>query len=241
MIRRPHPTTRTSRSRRASRQSDRPRPTRRAVVARETGCATPWPRRSQATPRQKRPQGRRPARRRCRRSAGLTGDATHEPPPDGPASVATRGDGHAARRALTPNATSISTSCSASRPTSTTTASASSATTRPRATRRRGHDRVAAAGPRQHAACARVGRASRRGAAHQGSGARRRTAARGARGHGLDQVAAAPGLPFDPNVHEAVVAQKSAEYAEGMISAVLEPGYLLHGRLLRPARVIVAR
>jgi molecular chaperone GrpE len=59
-------------------------------------------------------------------------------------------------------------------------------------------------------------------------------------GHGLDEVPAAPGLPFDPNVHEAVVAQESDDYSEGMISAVLEPGYLLHGRLLRPARVIVA-
>ena len=59
-------------------------------------------------------------------------------------------------------------------------------------------------------------------------------------GHGLDQVEAEPGLPFDPNVHEAVVAQGSDDYPEGMITAVLEPGYLLHGRLLRPARVIVA-
>ncbi len=60
-------------------------------------------------------------------------------------------------------------------------------------------------------------------------------------GHGLDEVPAAPGLPFDPNVHEAVVAQESDEYSEGAIVAVLEAGYLLHGRLLRPARVIVAR
>ncbi len=59
-------------------------------------------------------------------------------------------------------------------------------------------------------------------------------------GHGLDRVEAEPGLPFDPNVHEAVVAQASADYPEGMITVVLEPGYLLHGRLLRPARVIVA-
>jgi molecular chaperone GrpE len=59
--------------------------------------------------------------------------------------------------------------------------------------------------------------------------------------HGLDEVPAAPGVPFDPSLHEAVVAQESTEYAEGMISAVLEPGYLLHGRLLRPACVIVAR
>ena len=59
-------------------------------------------------------------------------------------------------------------------------------------------------------------------------------------GHGLDEVPSAPGLPFDPNVHEAVVAQDSDEYSEGLIITVLEPGYLLHGRLLRPARVIVA-
>jgi molecular chaperone GrpE len=51
----------------------------------------------------------------------------------------------------------------------------------------------------------------------------------------------APGLPFDPNVHEAVAAQDSEQYAEGLIVAVPESGYLLHGRLLRPARVIVAR
>ena len=59
-------------------------------------------------------------------------------------------------------------------------------------------------------------------------------------GHGLDEVPAAPGLPFDPNVHEAVVAQDNEAFAEGLIITVLEPGYLLHGRLLRPARVIVA-
>jgi molecular chaperone GrpE len=60
-------------------------------------------------------------------------------------------------------------------------------------------------------------------------------------GHGLEQVPAEPGLPFDPNLHEAVVAQESDEFDEGAIVAVLEPGYLLQGRLLRPARVIVAR
>ena len=59
--------------------------------------------------------------------------------------------------------------------------------------------------------------------------------------HGLDEVPAEPGLPFDPTVHEAVATQDSDEYPEGMIVAVLAPGYLLHGRLLRPARVIVAR
>jgi molecular chaperone GrpE len=58
---------------------------------------------------------------------------------------------------------------------------------------------------------------------------------------GLEEVPAEPGVPFDPTVHEAVLAQESAEYPEGTIAAVLEKGYLLHGRLLRPVKVIVAR
>jgi molecular chaperone GrpE len=60
-------------------------------------------------------------------------------------------------------------------------------------------------------------------------------------GHGLEEVPAVAGSPFDPTVHEAVVAQEHDDYPEGAIIAVLEPGYLLHGRLLRPSRVIVAR
>jgi len=60
-------------------------------------------------------------------------------------------------------------------------------------------------------------------------------------GHGLEEVPAAAGLPFDPTIHEAVLAQEHDDFPEGAIISVLEPGYLLHGRLLRPSRVIVAR
>jgi molecular chaperone GrpE len=60
-------------------------------------------------------------------------------------------------------------------------------------------------------------------------------------GQGLAEVEVEVGTPFDPNVHEAVVTQPSDEYEEGTVLQVLERGYLLHGRLLRPARVIVAR
>jgi molecular chaperone GrpE len=35
--------------------------------------------------------------------------------------------------------------------------------------------------------------------------------------------------------------QVSDEHAEGTVLQVLERGYLLHGRLLRPAKVIVSR
>jgi molecular chaperone GrpE len=59
--------------------------------------------------------------------------------------------------------------------------------------------------------------------------------------HGLQEVPAEPGVPFDPTVHEAVLTQAHDEYPEGTIAVVLERGYLLHGRLLRPTKVIVAQ
>jgi molecular chaperone GrpE len=51
---------------------------------------------------------------------------------------------------------------------------------------------------------------------------------------------AAEGEPFDPNVHEAVAREESAEVSEPRVSAELQKGYKLHERLLRPARVKVA-
>ena len=60
-------------------------------------------------------------------------------------------------------------------------------------------------------------------------------------GHGLEQIEVEPGVTFDPEYHEAIVAQPSDEYDEGTVTQVLERGYLLHGKLLRPAKVIVAR
>lgn len=47
--------------------------------------------------------------------------------------------------------------------------------------------------------------------------------------------------PFDPNWHEAMVAQDSADKAPGTVLNVIQKGYALNGRLLRPARVIVAK
>jgi molecular chaperone GrpE len=49
------------------------------------------------------------------------------------------------------------------------------------------------------------------------------------------------GQTFDPTVHEAVIAQESARSAPDTVLQVLQSGYQLNGRLLRPARVIVAR
>jgi molecular chaperone GrpE len=48
------------------------------------------------------------------------------------------------------------------------------------------------------------------------------------------------GEPFDPAVHEAMTMQPSAEAEPGTVLTVFQKGYALNGRLLRPARVVVA-
>ena len=48
------------------------------------------------------------------------------------------------------------------------------------------------------------------------------------------------GEPFDPTVHEAMMTQPSREVEPGTVLNVYQKGYLLNGRLLRPARVVVA-
>lgn len=49
------------------------------------------------------------------------------------------------------------------------------------------------------------------------------------------------GQHFDPNVHEAVMGQPSEEYEEGTILQTFERGYVLNGKSIRPAKVVVAR
>lgn len=49
------------------------------------------------------------------------------------------------------------------------------------------------------------------------------------------------GQHFDPNVHEAVMGQPSEEHEEGTILQTFERGYLLNGKSIRPAKVVVAR
>jgi molecular chaperone GrpE len=57
---------------------------------------------------------------------------------------------------------------------------------------------------------------------------------------GLSPVAS-DGQPFDPNVHEAVMGQPSDEHEEGTILQTFERGYVLNGKAIRPAKVVVAR
>jgi molecular chaperone GrpE len=51
----------------------------------------------------------------------------------------------------------------------------------------------------------------------------------------------AQGQPFNPELHEAMVTQESAEFPPNTVLQVIQTGYQLNGRLLRPARVIVSR
>ena len=57
---------------------------------------------------------------------------------------------------------------------------------------------------------------------------------------GLEEVDAT-GKPFDPNLHEAISQQESADLPEGHVLLQLRKGYKLRERLLRPASVVVAK
>lgn len=55
------------------------------------------------------------------------------------------------------------------------------------------------------------------------------------------RVIEASGKPFDPSQHEAVMQQPSSEHSEPTVLGEMAKGYLLHERVLRPARVIVSK
>jgi molecular chaperone GrpE len=56
---------------------------------------------------------------------------------------------------------------------------------------------------------------------------------------GLQRIDAV-GKEFDPNLHHAIEKVETADHAEGIVVDELAPGYLFHGRVLRPAMVRVA-
>ena len=57
---------------------------------------------------------------------------------------------------------------------------------------------------------------------------------------GLEEIDAT-GKPFDPNFHEAISQQESADAPEGSVLQQLRKGYKLKDRLVRPATVIIAK
>jgi molecular chaperone GrpE len=52
---------------------------------------------------------------------------------------------------------------------------------------------------------------------------------------------ASDGQPFDPNVHEAVMGRPSEDHEDGTVLQTFQRGYLLNGRAIRPAKVVVAK
>ena len=50
----------------------------------------------------------------------------------------------------------------------------------------------------------------------------------------------AEGKPFDPNLHEAIMQEASDQHESGTVIAVLQQGYMMGERVLRPALVKVA-
>ena len=58
--------------------------------------------------------------------------------------------------------------------------------------------------------------------------------------HGVEMIDTA-GKNFDPNVHEAMMQVESTEHEESGVVGEFERGYLLNGRLLRPAKVSVCK
>ncbi len=56
--------------------------------------------------------------------------------------------------------------------------------------------------------------------------------------HGLECVGAC-GETFDPNVHEAIGTVCEAGKEEGCVAQVAQAGYVLKGRVIRPAKVLV--
>jgi molecular chaperone GrpE len=59
------------------------------------------------------------------------------------------------------------------------------------------------------------------------------------RRHGITRVEAL-GQPFDPHLHQAVTQQPAADQPPNTVLQVLEQGFMIHDRVLRPARVVVS-
>ena len=56
---------------------------------------------------------------------------------------------------------------------------------------------------------------------------------------GVEEVKAL-GLPYDPNVHEAIM-KKESDKPENTVIEEMQKGYTLRGRLIRPSMVIIAK
>lgn len=58
---------------------------------------------------------------------------------------------------------------------------------------------------------------------------------------GVERIEVKPGDEFDPNIHEAITQEDHEDFKEGQIIDVVQPGYRISDRIIRPAMVRVAR
>jgi molecular chaperone GrpE len=57
----------------------------------------------------------------------------------------------------------------------------------------------------------------------------------------VEAIAPEPGTPFDPATMEALIHQPNAKLPPNSVTQLLQRGYALHGRTLRPAQVSVSK
>jgi len=57
---------------------------------------------------------------------------------------------------------------------------------------------------------------------------------------GVEEISA-EGEAFDPNFHQAITFEESDDHNEGEILGVVQPGYQIGNRIIRPAQVRVAK
>jgi len=58
---------------------------------------------------------------------------------------------------------------------------------------------------------------------------------------GVERLEVKPGDEFDPSIHEAITQEEVPDFEEGQIIDVVQPGYRISDRIIRPAMVRVAR
>jgi molecular chaperone GrpE len=58
---------------------------------------------------------------------------------------------------------------------------------------------------------------------------------------GVERICPGTGEAFDPNIHDAISSRSDDETGDGLVLETLQPGYRVASRLVRPARVVIAR
>ena len=58
---------------------------------------------------------------------------------------------------------------------------------------------------------------------------------------GVERICPGTGEAFDPNIHDAISSRSDDETGDGLVLETLQPGYRVASRLVRPARVVIAK